>query len=121
MNIPALLDLDQAIKQFQQLVQPLLELSDFSAWDANTLRERESAVRNLGLVLAGQCIALLLQKLSLDPQAEAQAQQRTLTSRGFGSRHQGKRTVKILSVGNVEVPLSVSYILSRPNERKKKS
>ena len=121
MNIPALLDLDQAIKQFQQQVQPLLELGDFSDWDANTLRERESALRNLGLVLVGQCIALLLHQLCIDPQAEAQAQQRTLTSRGFGSRHQGKRTVKILSVGNVEVPLSVSYILSRPNERKKKS
>jgi hypothetical protein len=96
-----------------------------SDWDGTILQEREEEIRRTALELAGQCIALLLSSLSQEPLAEQEANQRTESSRGFGSQSQGKKQVKIKTLGNVEVSLSVNYVLTRRSKkatgRKKKS
>ena len=122
MNIPSVSDLNQAVEEFSQNIQPLIELGDISSWDGVLLKKREEEIRHLALVLAGHCIALLLLKISHNQSAQEEARKRTQSSRGFHSRSQGKQKLKVLTLGNVEVVLRVSYILSRPgksNQRKK--
>jgi hypothetical protein len=70
------------------------------------LQEREEAIREAAMELAGQCTALLLKALSEDQMALDEASQRTRESRGFGSQSQGKKVVKVQTVGNVEVSLN---------------
>jgi hypothetical protein len=125
MTIAAILDLDEAIETFQNKIQKLLPIGDLSDWDGTILQEREQEIRHTALELAGQCIALLLSSLSQEPHAEQEANKRTQESRGFGSQSQGKKQVKITTLGNVEVILSVNYVLTRHSNkatgRKKKS
>jgi hypothetical protein len=87
--------------------------------------EREQEIRHTALELAGQCIALLLNALSQAPLARQQANNRTQPSRGFGSQSQGKKSVRVETVGNVAVNVSVDYVLHRRSGkvtgRKKKS
>jgi hypothetical protein len=126
MTIAAILDIDKSIETFKNRIQTLLLVEDLSNWDGTKLQEKEQEIRNTSLELAGQCIALLLSSLSQDPLAEKEANQRTQESRDVGSQSQGKKLIKIKTVGNVEVSLSVNYILNRRTKktkpgRKKKS
>jgi hypothetical protein len=125
MTIAAILDLDKAIETFKNKIQTLLLVGDLSDWDGTILQEREQDIRHTALELAGQCIALLLSSLSQEPLAEQEANKRTQESRGFGSQSQGEKQVKIKTLGNVEVSLSVNYVLTRRSKkvtgRKKKS
>ena len=125
MTIAAILDLDEAIETFQNKIQKLLPIGDLSDWDGTILQEREQEIRHTALELAGQCIALLLSSLNQEPHAEQEANKRTQESKGFGSQSQGKKQVKIKTLGNVEVSLSVNYVLTRRSNkatgRKKKS
>jgi hypothetical protein len=111
--IPAILDFEKAIVTFKNASLLLLELGEVSIWDGKVLQEREQAIRQAAMELAGQCTALLLKALSEDQMAFDVANQRTRESRGFGSQSQGKKAVKVLTVGNVEVSLNVNYVLSR--------
>jgi hypothetical protein len=103
MNIAAILDLDKAIETFKNKIQTLLLVGDLSDWDGT----------------------ILLSSLSQEPLAEQEANKRTQESRGFGSQSQGEKQVKIKTLGNVEVSLSVNYVLTRRSKkatgRKKKS
>lgn len=117
MTIAAILDLDKAIKTFKNTTQKLLELGEPSEWDGQRLKEQEEQIRQVSLELAGQSIGILLQRLSEDPLAQQQANQRTLSSRGFGSQSQGKKKVIVTTVGNVEVPLWIDYVLSRQPQK----
>ena len=58
-TIPAVLDLDKALKSFREAVVSVMEIGEVSHWDGNELRQREQQIRQASLVLAGQCIALL--------------------------------------------------------------
>jgi hypothetical protein len=125
MTIAAILDLDKAIETFKNKIQTLVLVGDLSDWDGTMLQEREQAMRHTALELAGQCIALLLSSLSQEPLAEQEANKQTQASRGFGSQSQGKKQVKLKTLGNVEVILNVNYVLTRRSDkvtgRKKKS
>jgi hypothetical protein len=117
MTIAAILDLDKAIETFKNTIQKLLELGETSEWDGQRLKEQEEQIRQVSLELAGQSIGILLQRLSEDPLAQQQANQRTQSSRGFGSQSQGKKKVIVTTVGNVEVPLWIDYVLSRQPQK----
>jgi hypothetical protein len=117
MTIAAILDLDKAIETFKNKIQTLLLVGDLSDWDGTMLQEREQAMRHTALELAGQCIALLLSSLSQEPLAEQEANKQTQASRGFGSQSQGKKMVKLKTMGNVEVILNVNYVLTRRSDK----
>ena len=125
MTIAAILDLEKALEIFSNKIQTLLQWEELSDWDGKRLQEREQEIRHTALELAGQCIALLLNALSQDPLAQQVAHQRTQPSRGFGSQNQGKKQVRVKTVGNVEVSVRVDYVLNRRlgkgRGRKKKS
>ncbi len=78
-TIPAKLDLTQSLETFKGIITKELLLSDVSQWDARTVREREQKIRQAGLVLAGECIALLLHNLSQLPEAMKTAKKQTLS------------------------------------------
>lgn len=59
-NIPANLDLAESLQTFQGTIAEALVFGDVSKWDGRTLKEREQQIRQAALILAGQCIALLL-------------------------------------------------------------
>ena len=76
-NVEANFDLNESISDFLSNVQELLEIKEVSTWDGNTFREREEKIRDAALVLAGQCIGLLLYNLSQSPEAKATAKEKT--------------------------------------------
>ncbi len=59
-NIYANLSLTDSISEFQDDVKKLLDLTKIEEWDGRTVKEREEKIREAALVLAGQCIAILL-------------------------------------------------------------
>jgi hypothetical protein len=113
MTICAILDLEKAIEIFKHKIQPLLEWGDIREWDGKKLQEREQEIRQTGLELAGQCIALVLKALSESPVAQQESHKRTEPDRGFGSQRQGKKQVRVKTLGNVQVSLRVDYVLKR--------
>jgi hypothetical protein len=113
MTIAAILDLDKAIETFKNKIQTLLQWEDLSEWDGKKLQEREQEMRHTALELAGQCIAILLNALSQAPLARQEANSRTQPSRGFGSQSQGKKSVRVETVGNVAVNVNIDYVLHR--------
>ena len=113
-NIPANLDLAQSQKTFEQTVALALELGDVSKWDGRILEEREQQIRQAALILAGQCIALLLHNLAQSSTAQATAVKLTQGWRSPTSTGDGKRQVKILTIGNVVVSLWLPYVVERP-------
>jgi hypothetical protein len=119
MTIPANLDLDIAIETFKNKIESLLQCEQFSPWDGKSFQECEQEMRQTGLELVGQCIALLLNTLSQSPLAHEEANKRTQSSRGFGSQSQGTRQVKVETVGNVEVSINIGYVLNRRSRKAK--
>ena len=115
--IPALLDLDAALTVFRETVEPLLTVTGATDWDGPKLLARERAIFKAGLVLVGQCIALLLFNLVSSPEVQQTARQRTQPLRQPGSMGHGKRQVNITLIGGVVVPLLVEYIVARKPRR----
>jgi hypothetical protein len=113
MTIAAILDLEKAIETFRNKIQRLLQWEELSDWDGSRLQEREQKMRHSALELAGQCIALLINALSQEPLAQQEANKRTQASRGFGSQSQGKKHLRVKTLGNVEVSVRVDYVLRR--------
>ena len=66
-------NLNQSLKDFQVNVTELLELNNPAQWNGITLLEREEKIREAALILAGQCIAILLQQLSQSREAREKA------------------------------------------------
>ena len=125
MTIAAILDLDKAIATCKETMQVLLAWGEVSEWDGQRLKQQEAQIRQTALELAGQCVALLLYQLSQDQGAQQEANRRTQPSRGFSSYSQGRRRVKVMTLGNVEVRLAPMYVLKReqraePDKRRKK-
>lgn len=110
---PAMLDLDAALTAFRATVEPLLTGTADRGWDGPQLLARERALLQAGLVLVGQCIALLLFHLVSLPEVQQTARQRTQHLRQPGSMGHGKRTVNVMVSGGVVVPLRVEYIVAR--------
>jgi hypothetical protein len=93
------------------LVEESLNLECIEQWDASVLMEKEKAIRDGALVLAGQCIALLLSKLASNTSAQTVSNDKTQGIRSPQSQSKGRRRITIITVGNVSVPLNVSYVL----------
>ena len=91
-------------------------------WDGKTLKKREEKIREAALILAGKCIAILLEKLANWQEAKERAVNQTL---GWWRNKTGKNGSKkwtILTMGNVQVTLKLPYVverLSQPRKRKK--
>jgi hypothetical protein len=113
MTIAAILDMDQAIEIFRGQIAGLLELKDLKDWDGVRLQEQEKGIRAMALELGGQVIAQLLHDLSESKEAQQIARERTAGSRGFASQSQGKRSLTVRTLGNVEVRIGVDYQLNR--------
>jgi len=120
-NIPATLDLTQALQIFQEAIALAMALGDVSQWDGRTLKQREQLIRQAALILAGQCIALLLHTLAQSRQAHDTAAKQTQGWRSPTSTGDGKRRVQVLTLGNVVVPLWLPYVVERPDRQDPKS
>lgn len=75
-NIPANLDLAQSLETFEETIAEVLVLGDVREWDGRTLKQREEQIRQAALILAGQCVALLLHSLSQSMEAQTGASNR---------------------------------------------
>lgn len=115
-TIPATLDLTQSLETFKQTIIKELSLSDISQWDGRTFREREQKIRQAGLELAGQCIALLLNNLSQSPEAMKTAHKQTQGWRRPKSQGNGRVERQVLCNGNVLVSLRLPYVVERSNK-----
>jgi hypothetical protein len=120
-NIYASLDLTKSLSDFQDVVTKLLELNNVSEWDGQILKEREEKIREAALILAGQCIAILLHNLSQSQSALDTAMAQTQGWWQPKTQRHGSRTRQILTVGNVLVTLVLPYVVtinkkSEPNK-----
>jgi hypothetical protein len=112
-NIPATLDLAQSLQNFENDIAKALILGDYEEWDGRVLKQREQQIRLAALILAGQCIALLLHTLAQARKAHITAAQQTQGWRTPISTGHGKRCVKVLTLGNVVVSLRLPYVVER--------
>lgn len=111
--ISAQLDLDKALMTFREAVKPLLDVTEQTNWEGPKLLGREKAILKAGLILVGQCIALLLFNLVNLPEVQQTAGERTQPLRQPNSTGHGKRKVNIQLIGGVIVPLWVEYVVAR--------
>ena len=116
-TIPATLDLTQSIKNFEQTIAVEMSLSNVCQWDGRTICEREQLIRQAALILAGQCMALLLHKLSNSKSAQITASKQTHGWRHPKSKGNGRVKRQVLCVGNVVVCLRLAYVVERSNSR----
>jgi len=72
---------------------------------------RERAIRDAAVVLAGQCIALLLSSLADHSESSSVSRDKTQGIRSAKSQSKGRRQITITTLGNVEVPLHLSYVV----------
>ncbi len=112
-TIPATLDLTQSLKGFEKTIAKEMTLSNVSQCDGRSLREREQKIRQAALILAGQCIALLLHKLSESKEARITARKQTQGWRHPKSQGNGLVERQVLCLGNVVVCLRLPYVVER--------
>lgn len=110
-NIAADLNLCESLQRFERLVMSVLNLGEMDGWNGSKLRETEAEIRQGALVLAGQCIALLLSKLSSSAEVIETSHKQTQGLRNSGSKGHGYRSVSITTVGNVTVQLRLPYVV----------
>jgi hypothetical protein len=126
MKIKATLDLTQSLSHFQGTITSLLNLGNLEEFDGAKLRKIEQKIINEALILAGQCIALLLSNLSDLPEAHVIAQRQTQGWWRKKTVKNGKVPRSILTIGNVVVELFLPYVVERDEaeiikKRKRKS
>ncbi len=112
-NICATLDLDKSVKTFELNITKLLEFSNITEWDGKKLKEREEEIREQALVLAGQCIAILLHNLSISSKVLDYSVTKTQGWAKFYTQKHGSKKRQIVTIGNVEVTLNLPYVLER--------
>ena len=66
-------NLNQSIKDFQVNIKELLQLNNVAEWNGITIKEREEKIREAALILARQCIGILLNNLSKSREAASTA------------------------------------------------
>lgn len=110
------------MSHFQEKVTKLLELTNISEFDGQILKSREDKIRESALILAGECIALLLHNLSKSQDFLEKSMQKTQGWWHKTTQKHGYKKRQILTVGNVEVTLKLPYVVERlyqPNKDKK--
>jgi len=70
-------NLNQSVDNFQVNIRELLQLNNVAQWNGITLLEREEKIREAALILAGQCIGILLMELSQSREARETATELT--------------------------------------------
>lgn len=117
-SVPAILDLEQALNDFRQKVEPLLLPEQEKEWDGVKLLLKEKAILLLGLRLVGHCIAILIFNLFTTNRVMQQA---TLQARGLQNvryMNQGFLEVPITLIGGVELRVETLYKLARHYKKK---
>jgi hypothetical protein len=104
-NIPATLDLNKSLSEFTAALAPAFSLANVAEWDGRTIKQREEQIRVAALVLAGQCVALLLYNLSQSEVAQKTAIDRTKGWWHPKTRKHGYCHRQVLTIGNVIVDL----------------
>lgn len=106
-------NLNQSIKDFQVKITKLLELNNVTEWSGTIIKDREEKIREATLILAGQCVAILLDNLSKSTEASYTAINQTQGWWKTKTRKNGLKTRQILTVGNVIVKLKLPYVVER--------
>ncbi|MBD2510910.1 hypothetical protein H6G91_27250 [Nostoc muscorum FACHB-395] len=110
-NICATLDLSKSLSDFSSQVTKYLELTNITEWNGKILKEREEKIREITLILAGQCIAILLYNLSQSQSANQTAMIQTRSWWDTTMQKHGYRKRQILTVGNVLFTLKLPYMV----------
>ena len=71
-------NLKESLKDFQVDVIELLRLNNVTEWSGTIIKEREEKIREAALILAGQCVAILLDNLSKSIEVQETAINQTL-------------------------------------------
>ena len=117
-KIYATLDLNKSLKEFKENVTKILELTDVDNWDGVKIKNKEEEIRNIALILAGQCIAILLYNLSHNTIAINTANKKTQAWWRAKTKNHGYKNRQILTIGNVELNLKLPYVVERNKNKK---
>lgn len=120
-SICATLDLSKSLSNFSSEVKKCLELTNITEWNGKILEEREGKIREIALILAGQCIAILLYNLSQSQSANQTAMNKTKGWWNGNMQKHGYRKREILTVGNVLVTLKLPYMVRKNSTVKTKN
>ena len=110
-KILANFNLSQSVEEFQVSMKELLKLDNVTEWTGRTIKEREEKIREAALILAGQCVAILLDNLSKSREAQETAIKQTQGWWRKKTRKNGCKIWQILTVGNVIVKLKLPYLV----------
>jgi hypothetical protein len=111
LKIFANLNLNQSLSDFQVNIPEILKLNNVTEWSGKTIKEREEKIREAALILAGQCVAILLDNLSKSKEAQEKALNLTRGWWRKKTKKNGYKTWQILTVGNVIVKLKLPYVV----------
>lgn len=118
-KIYATLDLNKSLEEFKENVTKILELTDIENWDGVKIKKKEEEIRNIALILAGQCIAILLYNLSDNAVAINTANKKTQVWWRAKTKNHGYKKRQILTIGNVELNIKLPYVVERNNKNNK--
>jgi hypothetical protein len=118
-NIYANLNFADSLSDFKEDVTKLLDLKNIEEWSGRIVKEREEAIRQAALVLAGQCIAILLHKLSQSELAHQTAINQTKGWWHTDTQKHGYTKREILTVGNVVVNLKLPYVVQKREKKRR--
>ena len=117
-KIYATLDLSKSLEEFKDKVTKILELTDVENWDGVEIKNKEEEIRDIALVLAGQCVAILLYNLSHSTLAINTANKKTQARWRIKTKNHGYKNRLILTIGNVELSLKLPYVVERNKNNK---
>ena len=118
-KIYATLDLNKSLEEFKDNVTKVLELTDIENWDGAKIKDKENEIRNIALILAGQCVAILLYNLSHSTLAINTANEKTQAWWRTKTKNHGYKKRQILTIGNVELNLKLPYVVESNNKNGK--
>jgi len=110
-------NLNQSLQNFQVNIRELLELNKPAQWNGITLLEREEKIREAALILAGQCIGILIQQLSQSKEARETAIELTQGWWRKKTQKNGFKNWQILTIGNVIIKLKLPYVVERKTRK----
>lgn len=110
------LDLTKCLKDFQEQITKLLEISNIAEWNGQTFQGREEKIREAALGLAGECISLLLHNLSQSQSAHHTAMNQTQGWWHPTTKKHGYKKRQILTLGNVAVTLKLPYVVENQKQ-----
>lgn len=107
-NVYSTFDLSKSLSNFPEKVTKVLESTKISEFDGRIFKLHEEEIRESALVLAGECIALLLHNLSKSQEFLDKAVEQTQGWWQNNKQKHGNKRRQILTVGNVEVKSEIA-------------